>query len=201
MTANAAALTVLAPQAEPVRRLRLVHGSGAAGTIRVAVADGQRLVRAGFRLLLECEPGIVVVGEAATGEEAIALARRTRPDVMLIDVDVPGLDCVEATRLMLDEPGVAVMLLTTSDSFDARLFAALGAGAGGLMLKDTEPVELVRAVRQLGVGGRLRPRTRQHKQPSREERVLTPKVIEIRRGCAHGPTVRAATAAAGPHQR
>lgn len=200
MTANAAALTVLAPQAEPVRRLRLVHGSGAAGTIRVAVADGQRLVRAGFRLLLECEPGIVVVGEAATGEEAIALARRTRPDVMLIDVDVPGLDCVEATRLMLDEPGVAVMLLTTSDSFDARLFAALGAGAGGLMLKDTEPVELVRAVRQLGVGGRLRPRTRQHKQPSREERVLTPKVIEIRRGCAHGPTVRAATAAAGPHQ-
>jgi DNA-binding NarL/FixJ family response regulator len=201
MTANAAALTVLAPQAEPVRRLRLVHGSGAAGTIRVAVADGQRLVRAGFRLLLECEPGIVVVGEAATGEEAIALARRTRPDVMLIDVDVPGLDCVEATRLMLDEPGVAVMLLTTSDTFDARLFAALGAGAGGLMLKDTEPVELVRAVRQLGGGGRLRPRTRHRKQPSREERVLTPKVIEIRRGCAHGPTVRAATAAAGPHQR
>jgi DNA-binding NarL/FixJ family response regulator len=201
MTANAAALTVLAPPEEPARRLSLVEGSGAAGTIRVAVADGQRLVRAGVRLLLECEPGIVVVGEAATGEEAIALARRTRPDVMLIDVHVPGLDCIEATRRMLAEPGVAVMLLTTSETDDDRLFAALGAGAGGLLLKDTEPVELVRAVRLLGRGGRLRPRARQRKQPSRQERVLTPKVIEIRRGCAHGPTVRPAPAAAGPHQR
>jgi DNA-binding NarL/FixJ family response regulator len=93
------------------------------------------------------------------------------------------------------------MLLTTAETDDDRLFAALGAGAGGLLLKDTEPVELVRAVRLLGGGGRLRPRARQRKQPSREERVLTPKVIEIRRGCAHGPTVRPATAAAGPHQR
>ena len=158
-------------------------------------------MRAGVRLLLECEPGIVVVGEAATGEEAIALARRTRPDVMLIDVDVPGLDCVEATRRMLAEPGVAVMLLTTSETDDRRLFAALGAGAGGLLLKDTEPVELVRAVRLLGRGGRLHRGARHRTQPSREERMLTPKVIEIRRGCAHGPAVRPATAAAGPHQR
>ena len=201
MTANAAALTLFAPREEPARRLSLVHGSGAAGTIRVAVADGQRLMRAGVRLLLECEPGIVVVGEAATGEEALALARRTRPDVMLIDVDVPGLDCVEATRRMLAEPGVAVMLLTTSETADDRLFAALGAGAGGLLLKDTEPVELVRAVRLLGQGGRLRRGARHRKQPSREESMLTPKVIEIRRGCAHGPFVRPATAAAGTHQR
>ena len=201
MTANAAALTVLAPLEAPARRLRLVDGSGAAGTINVAVADGQRLVRAGVRLLLEREPGIVVVGEAATGEEALALARRTRPDVMLIDIDVPGLDCVEATRRMLAEPGVAVMLLTTSETDGDRLFAALGAGAGGLLLKDTEPVELVRAVRLLGRGGRLRPRPRHRKPPSREEHMLTPKVIEIRRGCAHGPTVRPANAAAGPHQR
>lgn len=201
MTATAAALTLIAPPEEPPRRLSLVAGSGAAGTIRVAVADGQRLVRAGVRLLLECEPGIVVVGEAATGEEAIALARRTRPDVMLIDVDVPGLDCVEATRRMLAEPGVAVMLLTTSETDDRRLFAALGAGAGGLLLKDTEPVELVRAVRLLGRGGRLHRGARHRTQPSREERMLTPKVIEIRRGCAHGPAVRPATAAAGPHQR
>jgi DNA-binding NarL/FixJ family response regulator len=202
MTANVAALTVFAPHDGPARRLRLVQDSArAADTIRVAVADGQRLVRAGVRLLLERDPGIAVVGEAATGEEAIALARRTRPDVMLIDVHVPGLDCVEATRRMLAEPGVAVMLLTASET-DQRLFAALGAGADGLLLKDTEPVELVRAVKLLGRGGRLRPRSRHRKRPSREEeRMLTPKVVEIRRGCAHGPTVRPANAAAGPQQR
>jgi DNA-binding NarL/FixJ family response regulator len=202
MTANVAALTVFAPHDGPTRRLRLVHGSArAATTIRVAVADGQRLVRAGVRLLLDREPGIVVVGEAATGEEAIALAHRTRPDVMLIDVHVPGLDCVEATRRMLAEPGVAVMLLTASDT-DQRLFAALGAGADGLLLKDTEPVELVRAVKLLGRGGRLRPRSLHRKRPSREEeRMLTPKVVEIRRGCAHGPSVRPPSAPAGRQQR
>jgi DNA-binding NarL/FixJ family response regulator len=202
MTANVGALTLFAPQEGPARRLALLQGvAHAAGTIRVAVADGQRLVRAGVRLLLECEPGIAVVGEAGTGEEAIDLARRRRPDVMLIDLHLPGLDCVEATRQMLAEPGVAVMLLTASET-DHRLFAALGAGAGGLLRKDTEPAELVRAVRLLGRGGRLRPRTRHRKQPSREDdHMLTPKVIEIRRGCAHGPDVRPANAAAGSHQR
>ena len=192
MTANVGALTVIAPHEGPARGLTLVQGSArATGTIRVAVADGQPLVRAGVRLLLEREPGIAVVGEAATGEEAIALARRARPDVMLINVHVPGLDCVEATRRILAEPGVAVMVLTAREA-DHRLFAALGAGARGLLLKDTEPAELVRAVRLLGRGGRLRPGGRYRKQAPREEnRMLTPKVIEIRRGCAH-------PAAAGP---
>jgi DNA-binding NarL/FixJ family response regulator len=193
MTANVGALTVIAQhEGLAAPGLTLVQGSArATGTIRVAVADGQRLVRAGVRLLLEREPGIAVIGEAATGEEAIALARRTRPDVMLIDVHLPGLDCVEATRRILAEPGIAVMILTAREA-DHRLFATLGAGAGGLLLKDTEPAELVRAVRLLGRGGRLRPRGRHRKQALREEnRMLTPKVIEIRRGCAH-PT------AAGP---
>jgi DNA-binding NarL/FixJ family response regulator len=198
MTANVGALTLFAPQEDPPRRLTLLQGSDpATGTIRVAVADGQRLVRAGVRLLLEREPGIEVIGEAGTGEEAIDLVRRTRPDVTLVDVHLPGLDFVEATRRMLAEPGVAVILLTASEP-DHRLFAALGAGAGGLLRKDTEPDELVRAVRLLGRGGRLRPGTRIRKQPSREEyRMQTPKVIEIRRGCAHGPTVGPANAAAG----
>jgi PleD family two-component response regulator len=94
--------TLLALHDGSPRRLTLLRGSDrAAGTIAVAVADGERLVRAGVRALLEREPGIAVVGEAATGEQAIALARRTRPDVVLIDFNVPGLDCVEASRRIL----------------------------------------------------------------------------------------------------
>jgi DNA-binding NarL/FixJ family response regulator len=202
MAANVGALTVIAPHTGPARGLRLVEGSDhAAGTIRVAVADGQRLLRAGVRVLLEREPGIAVVGEAATGEEAIALAQRTRPDVVLMDVHLPGLDCVEATRRILAETGVAVMLLTAREA-DHRLFAALGAGAGGLLPKDTEPAELVRAVRFLSRGGRPRPRGRHRKQPLREEdRMLTPKVIEIRRGCAHPTAAGPPKPAPGSRQR
>jgi DNA-binding NarL/FixJ family response regulator len=192
MRATVDAPTLFRPHDGPPRGLTLLHGSDrATDTIAVAVADGHRLVRAGVRVLLERELGIAVVGEAATGEEAIALAQRTRPDVVLIDLNLPGLDCVEATRRILAGSGVAVMVLTARDA-DHRLFAALGAGARGLLFKDTEPAELVRAVRLVGRGGRLRPRGRHRKQALREEnRMLTPKVIEIRRGSAH-------PAAAGP---
>jgi len=180
------AATLFRPHDGPPRRLTLLHGSDRAiDTIAVAVADGQRLVRAGVRALLDREPGIAVVGEAATGEEAVALAHRTRPDVVLVDLNLPGLDCVEATRHILAGSGVAVMLLAPRDA-DHRLFAALGAGASGLLFKDTEPSELVRAVRLLGRGGRVRPGDRHRRQRlQQEDRVLTPKVIEIRRGCAH----------------
>jgi DNA-binding NarL/FixJ family response regulator len=122
--------------------------------IRVVVADGHALVRAGFRVLLEGRRTIEVVGEAADGEEAVALASCTRPDVVLIDGNLPGLDCVEATRRMLAETGAAVMLLTTSEG-DERVFPALRAGASGLILKDTEPTELVRAVELLARGEAL----------------------------------------------
>ena len=121
------------------------------GTTRVVIADGERLVRAGVRALLEEETGIAVVGEAATGDDAAALARRLHPDVVLLDVQLPGLDCVEATRKMLAGHGVAVMLLTSSGA-DNRILAALRAGASGLLLKDTDPAELVRAVRVLASG-------------------------------------------------
>jgi DNA-binding NarL/FixJ family response regulator len=120
-------------------------------TTRVVIADGERLVRAGVRALLEEETGIAVVGEAATGDDAVALARRLQPDVVLIDVQLPGLDCVAATRQMLAAHGVAVMLLT-SNGADDRILAALRAGASGLLLKDTEPAQLVRAVRILASG-------------------------------------------------
>jgi DNA-binding NarL/FixJ family response regulator len=123
-------------------------------SIRVVVADGHALVRAGFRALLEQRPAIEVVGEAADGDEAVALATRLRPDVVLIDGSLPGLDCVEATRRTLAETGAAVMLLTGSEG-DERIFDALRAGASGLMVRDTEPTELVRAVELLARGEAL----------------------------------------------
>ncbi|MCW3016719.1 MAG: LuxR family transcriptional regulator [Solirubrobacterales bacterium] len=208
---------------EAPRKLRLVRGQErATGTIRVAVADSQALLRAGFRVVLEREAGIVVVGEAATGEEAVALVRHTRPDVVLVDVHLPGLDPVRAMRGILAEPGVAVMLLAGSQG-DDRIFAALRAGAGGLLLKDTEPAELVRAVKALARGASVLspivtrqlttdnetgptcaviPLTgRSHrKPPPREDPMLTPKVVEIRRGCVRGNRVSVRNAPPAPRE-
>jgi DNA-binding NarL/FixJ family response regulator len=145
----------------PNGRLTVLHPAGslprsgdaaaAPSPVRVLIADGQALVRAGFRLLLEAGPRITVVGEAASGEEAVVLAESLRPDVALIDARLPGLDSVEATGKIFSDSGVEVMLLTTSED-DARIFAALRAGANGLLLKDTEPAELVQAVELLARG-------------------------------------------------
>jgi DNA-binding NarL/FixJ family response regulator len=120
----------------------------------VLIADSQALVRAGFRLLLEADPRITVVAEAATGEQAVLLAHSTRPDVVLIDARLPGLDSVEATSRISAESGPAVMLLIGA-SGDERTFAALRAGASGVLVKDTEPAELVRAVDLLARGEAL----------------------------------------------
>jgi DNA-binding NarL/FixJ family response regulator len=155
MSAAVVASTPPTPQHAPPRRLTLLGNPGpATGTIRVAIADGQALVRAGFRVLLERTPGIAVVGEAATGEQAVAMARRTRPNVVLIDVHLPGLEHVRAMQDILAQPGVAVMLLAGSES-DDRLLPAIRAGAGAVLLKDTDPMELVRAVRALAQGASL----------------------------------------------
>lgn len=123
-------------------------------SVRVLIAEGQALVRAGLKALLEDEGNIAVVGEAAGGEEAVALAHALRPDVVLIDLSLPGLDSVEATRQMLTQPGLAVMLMTGSES-DERIFDALRAGASGLLLKDMDPAELARAVNVLSRGEAL----------------------------------------------
>jgi DNA-binding NarL/FixJ family response regulator len=136
-----------------VRPVRASRGTGGPVT-RVLIADGQALVRAGLRILLEADGCIRVVGEAATGEEASAMARRIPADVFLLDERLPGLDCVDLTSQIVSESGVAVMLLTASEA-DERVFAALRAGATGLLLKDTEPAELVRAVDALAHGGAL----------------------------------------------
>jgi DNA-binding NarL/FixJ family response regulator len=120
----------------------------------VLVADGQALVRAGLRALLESGGRISVVGEASTGEEAVAEACRLRPDVVLLDATLPGLNRVEAIRRMLADPGIAVMLLTATGQ-DDHIFPTLRAGASGLLVKDTEPAELVRAVELLARGDAL----------------------------------------------
>jgi DNA-binding NarL/FixJ family response regulator len=125
--------------------------------IRVLLADDQPLVRAGLRVLFEGERDIAVVGEAANGQEAVSLARHTRPDVVLMDIRMPGLDGLEATRQIAAEQqldAVRVLILTTFES-DEYVFEALRAGAGGFLLKDAEPTELLQAVRVIAAGDAL----------------------------------------------
>ena len=125
--------------------------------IRVLLADDQGLVRAGFRALLDDAGDVEVVGEAGDGAAAVELARSTRPDVVLMDIRMPVLDGLEATRrIVADEllAGVRVMVLTTFE-LDEYVFEALAAGASGFLLKDTDPVELLRAVRVVAEGEAL----------------------------------------------
>jgi DNA-binding NarL/FixJ family response regulator len=133
----------------PIAPLRAVRQSS-----RVILSEGEALVRAGLRALLEEDGTVTVVGEAATGEEVLDLAGRLKPDVVLLDASLPGLDSVETTRRLLADSGVPVMLLATSEA-DDHTFAALRAGASGVLLKDTEPSELVRAVAVLARGDAL----------------------------------------------
>ncbi|MCO6006734.1 response regulator transcription factor [Actinoallomurus purpureus] len=126
-------------------------------TIRVLLADDQTLVRAGFHVLLERAEDIEVVGEAADGEEAVALTRARRPDVVLMDVRMPGTDGLTATRRILADERMAevkVIVLTTFD-LDQYVFAALHAGASGFLLKDIEPDTLRQAVRTVFAGDAL----------------------------------------------
>jgi DNA-binding NarL/FixJ family response regulator len=125
--------------------------------IRVVLADDQALVRAGFRVLLAAEPGFEVVGEATTGREAIELARAQRPQVVLMDIQMPGVSGIEATRQIAADPAlndVRVLILTTYE-LDEYIVDALRAGASGFLVKDTEPVELVRAVKVVAAGDSL----------------------------------------------
>jgi DNA-binding NarL/FixJ family response regulator len=123
--------------------------------IRVLLADDQRLVRSGFRMILRADPGLDVVGEAGDGVEAVALARELRPDVVLMDVRMPRLDGIEATRQLLrvqDPP--RVLVLTTFD-LDEYVYAALRAGASGFLLKDAPEEQLAAAIRVAAEGGAL----------------------------------------------
>jgi DNA-binding NarL/FixJ family response regulator len=125
--------------------------------IRVLLADDQALVRAGFRALLDAQDGVEVVGEAADGAQAVRLTRALRPDVVLMDIRMPGLDGLEATRqIAADEllAAVRIVILTTFD-LDEYVFEALRVGASGFLVKSTEPAELIRGVRAVASGDAL----------------------------------------------
>jgi DNA-binding NarL/FixJ family response regulator len=125
--------------------------------IRVLLADDQGLVRGGFRALIDAEPDMTVVGEAATGDDAVRLARELLPDVVLMDIRMPGTDGLTATRTIVAEPraaGVRVVVVTTFE-LDEYVTEAIRGGASGFLVKDTEPADLLRAVRVVAAGDAL----------------------------------------------
>jgi DNA-binding NarL/FixJ family response regulator len=123
--------------------------------VRVLVADDQALLRGSFRVLVDTAPGLRAVGEAGTGAEAVELAASERPDVVLMDVRMPEMDGIEATRrICADLPGVRVLILTTFD-LDSYVYSALKAGASGFLLKDTPPADLLSAIRTVAAGDSL----------------------------------------------
>ena len=126
-------------------------------TVRVVIADDQQLVRTGFRMILEAEPDIEVVGEATNGHDAIRVSNELRPDVILMDIRMPELDGIEATKRLMansDRPHTKVLILTTFD-LDAYVFDALRAGASGFLLKDAPAAQLASAIRMIAAGDAL----------------------------------------------
>ncbi|HEY1639460.1 MAG TPA: response regulator transcription factor [Streptosporangiaceae bacterium] len=126
-------------------------------TIRVVIADDQALVRGGFAVMVRAAPGMAVAGEAADGAQAISLAREHHPDVILMDVRMPLVDGIEATRAITSDPDTAqarVLILTTFD-LDDYVYRALRAGASGFLLKDTAPEDMLAAIRTLAAGDAL----------------------------------------------
>jgi DNA-binding NarL/FixJ family response regulator len=166
--------------------------------IRVLLADDQELVREGFRMILAAQEDIEVVGEAIDGAQAVEIARRVRPDVVLMDIRMPGTDGIEATRtLATDGTGVRVLILTTFDH-DEYVYEAFRAGASGFLLKDVPRAQLVTAVRTVASGAELlsptitrrlieefvrRPAAR---QPPPELSTLTDRELEVLRHLAAG---------------
>ncbi|GAA4736367.1 DNA-binding response regulator [Phytohabitans rumicis] len=138
-----------------------MHGGGAAMTIRVLLADDQALIRAGYKMILDSEPGIEIVGEALDGREAVALARSARADIVLMDIRMPTMDGIEATRRIAaddDLAGVRVLVLTTFEN-DDNVMLALRAGASGFLGKNVGPDELINAIRVIAAGdGMLSPK-------------------------------------------
>jgi DNA-binding NarL/FixJ family response regulator len=155
------------------------------GDISVLIVDDQRLVRSGFAVILGTETGITVVGEAGDGEEAVALARRLAPSVVLLDIRMPNMDGLTAARLILAETTSRVLMLTTFD-LDEYVYAALRAGASGFLLKDAPAEQLVGAVRSVAAGDALI-------DPSVTRRLITKFVQAARPDPADPPRLAALT--------
>ena len=172
-------------------------------TIRVLIADDQTLVRGGFRVLVDAAPDMSVVGEAGDGATAVALAHELHPDVVLMDIRMPGLDGIQATRQTTASPDttpVRVLILTTFD-LDEYVFAALRGGASGFLLKDTSPEELLNAIRIIAAGDALLApqvtrhlieefarQPQPHPTPTAALDVLTEREREVLAEIAHGYT-------------
>jgi len=182
--------------------LRTFATGGDGERLTVLIADDQALVRAGFRMILDAEPGVDVVGEASSGAEAIGEVRRLRPDIVLMDVRMPEMDGIEATRQLLADDGMPtkVVMLTTFD-MDEYVYEALRAGASGFLLKDTPPEQLVDGIRAVGSGEALlapsitkrvieefvrRPPESVRRQPSPKLAELTERELEVLRHIARG---------------
>ena len=129
--------------------------SDATEPIRVLVVDDEQLVRAGFRLLIDATPDLVAVGEAGDGGEAVRTARRLRPDVLVMDIRMPGIDGLEATRLIAPSEDAPRILIVTTFDDDEYVFAALRGGASGFLLKDTPPEDMLDAIRTVARGDAL----------------------------------------------
>jgi DNA-binding NarL/FixJ family response regulator len=131
------------------------RADGGLMTITVLIADDQTLVRTGFRMILEAEPDLRVVAEAKDGDEAVQAARRSHPDVVLMDIRMPRLDGLEATRRILEAGGNSRVLMLTTFDLDEYVFDALRAGASGFLLKDVPPEQLVAGIRSVASGEAL----------------------------------------------
>ncbi len=171
-------------------------------SVRILIADDQQLIRDGFRMILATAPDIEIVGEASNGAEAVALARELRPDVVLMDIRMPELDGIEATRRILNQnhdPMTRVLILTTFD-LDEYVYDALRAGASGFLLKDVPARQLVGAIRTVGEGDALLSpsitrrlieefsTSRAPAPPAPELDELTPRELEVFRLLATGKT-------------
>ena len=181
-------------------------------TIRVLVVDDQSMVRAGFRLLLADEPDIEVVAEASNGRDAVAQAARFRPDVILMDIRMPEMDGLEATRRILASDTDARVLILTTFDLDDYVFEALRAGASGFVLKDEPPEQLLAAVRTIAAGeALLSPDRHPPRDPAtsrpydarprpRPSRTLTPRELEVF-AADHARTVQRRDRRGALHQR
>ncbi|MFG1783415.1 response regulator [Rhodococcus oryzae] len=154
--------------------------------LRIAIADDQPLMRAGYRGILEASDGFTVVGEAENGHEAVSLAARERPDVVLMDIRMPGMDGIEATRQITASTSTRVLILTTFD-IDQYVYGTVQAGASGFLFKDTRPNELLEAIRIVAAGEALL-------APSATRRLITDYAARTATNQQHTPRPHGITA-------